>query len=360
MTTLRKEIDQSVAAAVDRAVQSGEYRRYLGSESERLEHDLRIIFPAYHCLFVNSGTVALELALRSIGVVEGDQVILSGYDYPGNFWVVEQAKCTPVLVDVKPDSTLVDLEQLERARSDRTRALIVSHLHGQHQQIPTLRNWCDEYGIILIEDACQSIGARLEGQPLGSFGHLGLLSFGGSKVLSAGRGGALITADDRLFHKAKIAAGAGSGAYALSELAAAVVRAQLQFLPRVNQTTSDFFNAVERALPHSIHRVFLGDEGLTERVEYQAAYYQAGWILQTEKAVQAVVDRLSIQGLTVGTGFPGFHRRSARRCRTVTELTNTAALVDRLLVIHFSAAIEQNIEPECLANEMAEALKCCR
>ncbi|MFO0941000.1 MAG: aminotransferase class V-fold PLP-dependent enzyme [Pirellulales bacterium] len=364
MTSLRNQIDQAVASAVDRVVQSGDYRCYVGRESEQLEQELRTMFQhqnqSHHFLLTNSGTVALELALRSIGVVEGDQVILSGYDYPGNFWVVQQAKCTPVLVDVDCDSTRIDLKQLDAAFSNRTRALIVSHLHGQYQPIESLRKWCDKRGVVLIEDACQAIGGMLHQQPVGTFGHFALLSFGGSKVISAGRGGALITSDERLFQKSKIAAGAGSGAYALSELSAAVVRAQLEFLPKINQCSANYFSQIERALPPSLNRVYLGRKDSLDASDDQPAYYQAGWLLQNQQEVQSVVERLIRLDLTVGTGFPGFHRRSARRCRTVAELTNTAALVDRLFTMHFSAAIDPIMEPQRIASEIAEAVQCVR
>lgn len=178
-------------------------------------------------LLANSGTSALELRLKSIGVSPGDEVILSGYDYPGNFWVIEQLECTPVLIDVSPESVEVNIDALQRARSSKTKACIVSHLHGRLQRVDQIRR-ADDCSITLIEDACQALGAFIDGRPTTSFGHMATLSFGGSKVISAGRGGA-VTRNERLFQRAKIASGAGS-AYSLSELSAAIVAEQLSIL----------------------------------------------------------------------------------------------------------------------------------
>ncbi len=264
-------------------------------------------------------------------------------------------QCTPVLIDVSPESVDVNIDALEAARSNKTKACIVSHLHGHLQKIDQIRRWADDCSITLIEDACQALGATIQGRPTTSFGHMATLSFGGSKVISAGRGGALVTHDARLFQRAKIASGAGSGAYALSELSAAIIAEQLKFLSSINARCSDYFSTVEQMIPKSLPRTFLGTTTVSaEKYPIENAYYQAGWIFENPAQTLATAKRLCENGISAGSGFPGFHRRSVRRCRTVGTLHYTAGVVDRLLVIHHSVAIDERFNAQQLSALIAE------
>lgn len=364
MVSLREQVDNAVRDAASRAIGSGAHRRYIGDNSTRLQDDLSQLLGGAQVLLANSGTSALELALKSIGVSPSDEIILSAYDYPGNFWVIEQLQCTPVLIDVSPESVDVNIDALEAARSSKTKACIVSHLHGRIQQVDQIRRWADDCSITLIEDACQALGARIQHRPTTSYGHLATLSFGGSKVISAGRGGALVTDSERLFQRAKIASGAGSGAYALSELSAAIVAEQLKYLSRINARCCNYFSDVEQLIPKELPRTFLGtivsNEPATIEKDgensFANAYYQAGWIFENPAQASALAKLLCEKGITAGSGFPGFHRRSVRRCRTVGTLNNTAGIVDRLLVIHHSVAIDERFSAQQLSALIAEGL----
>ena len=131
----------------------------------------------------------------------------------------------------------------------------------------------------LIEDCCQAIGSRQEGALVGQSADAGVISFGGGKLISCGRGGALFTSDEKLAQRAKVAAGAGSGPYQLSELQAAVASAQLPFLEQLITTTCDFFASVERELSEGVGISRLQ----SANADYAAAstsIYQAGWLLR--------------------------------------------------------------------------------
>lgn len=364
MVSLKEQVNNAVRDAATRAIGSGAHRRYIGDDSTNLQDELSQLLDGAQVLLANSGTSALELALKSIGVRPGDEIILSGYDYPGNFWVIEQLQCTPVLIDVSPESVDVNIDALQAARSSKTKACIVSHLHGRLQQVDQIRRWAEDCSITLIEDACQALGARIQGRLTTSFGHMATLSFGGSKVISAGRGGALVTHDQRMFQRAKIASGAGSGAYALSELSAAIVAEQLKYLSRINSQCCNYFSDVEQLIPKSLSRTFLGTVHSNEPAiadkdgedSFANAYYQAGWILENPSQASAVAKLLCENGISAGSGFPGFHRRSDRRCRTVGTLNNTAGIVDRLLVIHHLVAIDERFSAQQLSALIAEGL----
>ncbi|MFV2065534.1 MAG: DegT/DnrJ/EryC1/StrS family aminotransferase, partial [Pirellulales bacterium] len=122
--------DPAVRDALMAAYDDGSWGRYEGAQLEQLSERLRTLHDVDHVTLCASGTVAVELALRGLGVGQGDEVLLAGYDYPGNFRAIEIVGARPVLVDVDPNTWSLDVGSVESARSARTRAIIVSHLHG--------------------------------------------------------------------------------------------------------------------------------------------------------------------------------------------------------------------------------------
>src|SRR5439155_13714733 len=146
-----------------------------------------------HALACGSGTFAVELALRALKVQPGDEVALAAYDYPGNFLTLHALGARPVLVDVSPGNAVLDVTQLAAALTPEVRAVIVSHLHGGLAPMRAITELVRSRGVAVVEDACQCPGAVVEGRPTGAWGDAGVLSFGGSKLLTAGRGGAILT-----------------------------------------------------------------------------------------------------------------------------------------------------------------------
>ncbi|MCC7334658.1 MAG: aminotransferase class V-fold PLP-dependent enzyme [Pirellulaceae bacterium] len=336
---LKNQINASVHDAVAQAVADDGYRRYSGSHCERLSVELAQRFLASDVLLCSSGTAALEVALRAAGVGPGDEVLLSAYDYPGNFWAIERVGAKPLLVDVEPDGWCISAERLTQAWEDSPapalKAMVVSHLHGQLQDMLALRVWCEQHALILIEDACQAVGASQDGKPVGSLSHASILSFGGGKVLSSGRGGALLTADATFAQRARVCAGAGSGPYALSELQAVVVAAQLPWLNAINEQCRLYFTQ----LADSLQRLPGVSCPYVDHLP-NTSFYQGGLLSDFQFAM---IETLTAAGFPAGVGFPGFHRRSDRRCRRWQPLQNTASVAARTVTIHYAAALEPNL-----------------
>lgn len=160
-------------------------------------------FAAYcgvrHCVAVNTGTSALHLALIGAGVGPGDEVITVPLTFVATTWAVSYVGATPVFVDVDPGTGLMDVSQVERAITPRTKAILPVHLYGQPCDLAALTALADKHGITLIEDAAQAHGATYRGQPVGGFGQSGCFSFYPGKNLgAAGEGGAVVTNDDAL------------------------------------------------------------------------------------------------------------------------------------------------------------------
>ena len=115
-------------------------------------------------------------------------MILAAYDFPGNFRSVEAVGARPVLVDIDPRTWCLDSGRIAAAVSPATRAVIVSHLHGGLADMAQICEIASAHHLSVIEDACQAAGAQVQGRPAGAWGDAAVLSFGGSKLLTAGRG----------------------------------------------------------------------------------------------------------------------------------------------------------------------------
>ncbi len=352
-----RPITDSINSAVRRVIESGGYRRYSGESCDQLAAELAQRLGASELVLTSSGTAAMELALRGLGVSAGDEVLLSAYDYPGNFWAIERIGARPVLLDIEPNSWRISASGLQQIVDDRTRykALILSHLHGQLQDMASARQWCDLRGISLVEDACQGLGANIAGRPAGSFGHASIVSFGGGKVLSAGRGGALLTSDAVVAQRAKIAAGGGSGPFALSELQAAVVNAQLPWLEQIVTHCRQYFATVVSCLPERKRICMPFVDDLVDTAFYQAGFIVADDLvtlssINTSNLQSQLIEVLRIAGIPAGTGFSGFHRRTARRCRHLQPLVHTANVTACTVTIHHSVAVESQVSAELVAD----------
>ena len=201
--------NEAIRNAVSEAMSDGSWGQYDGRWTQNLIELLKQNFQSKEAMLCSSGTIAVELALRGAGVQADSEVVLAGYDFPGNFRAIEAIGARPVLVDVVPNGWVLNAEQLADALTPQTSAVIVSHLHGQVADLEQIQavihdhNLSGERQVILVEDACQVPGGSLHGKPLGSWGDVSALSFGGSKLLSAGRGGAILTDHSDILQRAK-------------------------------------------------------------------------------------------------------------------------------------------------------------
>jgi dTDP-4-amino-4,6-dideoxygalactose transaminase len=335
--------------------------QYVGPFSKALCDALRELHQVEHVLPCCSGTFAVELALRGVGVQPGEEVILAGYDFPGNFRAIEALGAVPVLVDIDPHTWCLDARRIGEPASgptppaiigSKTRAIIVSHLHGGLTAMQQLSDTARQRGIAIVEDACQSPGALVAGKVAGTWGDVGVLSFGGSKLLSAGRGGAIITQDPSIYQRAKIFMQRGNDAFPLSELQAAVLLPQLKKLPQRNglrqHNVQQLLHACQNLASLIPVRV---DSVLGTPSYYKVAFRYAG---PGSRAVsrQQLIAALHAEGLDVGAGFRGFVRRGPRRCRSAGPLTHSAAAADETLLLHHPVLLE----PPNVASQVAVAL----
>ncbi|HVN41004.1 MAG TPA: DegT/DnrJ/EryC1/StrS family aminotransferase [Myxococcota bacterium] len=234
------EIGAELEAAALRVLRSGRY--VLGPETQAFERELADFVGTRHAVGVGSGTEALWLALRASGVGPGDEVITPALSFFATAEAILWTGATPVYVDVERGGFHLDPAGLEAARSPRTRAIVPVHLFGRCADVARIRAFADRFGIAVVEDAAQAIGASRGGRRAGAGGRAGCFSFYPSKALAAaGDGGAVCCDDDALAEALRSLRhhGAGAGGHVrigttsrLDSLQAALLRVKLPHLPR--------------------------------------------------------------------------------------------------------------------------------
>ncbi len=216
-----------------------------------------------YCHLCSSGTAALSVALAACGVGTGDEVIVPPFTFVATVEAVMSAGAVPVFADI--DETLcLDPESLEKAMTPRTKAVLVVHMCGSMAEIDRIRAFCDQKGIVLMEDACQALGGSFNGKHLGTFGKVGCFSFDPVKTVTCGEGGGVVTDDPKIYEIADAYGDHGHdhvgddrGAeghaimgvnYRISELNAAVGLAQLRKLDRMVEIQRTHKGALKEAL----------------------------------------------------------------------------------------------------------------
>jgi dTDP-3-amino-3,4,6-trideoxy-alpha-D-glucose transaminase len=234
----------------------------LGPELERFEGAFADFCGTEYAAGVSSGTAALEIALRALGIGPGDEVIVPTYSFIATAEAVSTVGATPVIVDIDPETALITVETVERALTEKTRCVIPVHLFGRPVDMDPILALCRERGIAVIEDACQAHGALYKGSPVGSLGDAGCFSFYPTKNLGGwGDGGALVTSDPVLDAKVRLLRSHGegtrhhhelaTGTHRLDTLQAAILEVKLRHLPAWNQRRRDAADALRAGLAGS-------------------------------------------------------------------------------------------------------------
>jgi dTDP-4-amino-4,6-dideoxygalactose transaminase len=232
-------IRDEILAAITRVCDS--QRFIMGPEIDSLERELAAFLSVKHAIGVTSGTDALLIAMMALGIGPGDEVITSTYSFFATAGCVARLGATPVFVDIDPVTCNIRPDAVAAAITPRTRAIIPVHLYGQSVDLDPILAAAARAGVPVIEDACQAIGARYKGRPVGGLGTVGCFSFFPSKNLGAfGDGGLVTTQDDNLAGALRRLRVHGAdaqyyhqvigGNFRLDALQAAVLRVKLPYL----------------------------------------------------------------------------------------------------------------------------------
>jgi dTDP-4-amino-4,6-dideoxygalactose transaminase len=335
-----------IAAEVHEAVNAVLRRTdfILGRDVRAFEEEFAAYCGAARGVGVDSGTSAIELALRACRIGPGDEVVIPANTFIATALAVSYTGATPVLVDVDPDTHTLDPEALRGAVGRRTRAIVPVHLYGHPADMDPLMEIAQRSGLVVIEDACQAHGARYKGQRVGSFGIAAAFSFYPGKNLGAyGDGGMVVTNEPRLADALELLRNYGQKEKyvhlsrgfnrRLDSVQAAVLRVKLRYLDAWNARRAEHARRYESLLA-----------GTEVNVPTQAGYASPVWHLFVIRTRQRDQLREHLSNLAIDTGihYPvpihlqpayrdlGYHRGdfpiTERRCAEILSLPMYAEL----------------------------------
>ncbi len=195
-----QKIKGDVDAAIMNVLDSAAFIN--GPEVKQFEVELAEYLNVKHVIPCGNGTDALQIALMSLGLEPGDEVITADFTFAATVEVIDLLKLNSILVDVDYDTFTIDVEKLKAAITPKTKAIIPVHLFGQCANMDEIMAVAKEHNLFVIEDTAQAIGADYKGQKAGTIGDIGCTSFFPSKNLGCyGDGGAIFTNDDALAHR---------------------------------------------------------------------------------------------------------------------------------------------------------------
>lgn len=232
--------------------------------------------PNYHAVAVSNGTVALHLALVALGIGEGDEVIVPNLTFAASINAIMYCGASPVLVDVDPNTCVLDPQQVRQAVSSKTRAIMPVHLYGFPCDMDALQQIADEFDLLIVEDAAEALGSQYRGKPVGSLGNAATFSFFGNKTITTGEGGMVVFRDGDIADKARMLRDHGMSKsrrywhevigynYRMTNLQAAVGVAQMESL--------NGFIAKKRAIAKKYSKALSVIDGITPPLEVEHCF----------------------------------------------------------------------------------------
>ena len=195
------DLDDSDVQAVVKVIRSG--RLALGPQTRAFEQLISDYVGVRHAVAVNSGTSALHLAVRALGIGPGDEVLVPSFTFASSVNAILFEGATPVFVDIEPETYNLDPADLERKVTPRTRAIMAVDLFGHPAEWDEIADIAARHGLRVIDDSCEALGAAYRGRKLGQFGDAAAFAFYPNKQMTTGEGGILVTDDDEIARLAR-------------------------------------------------------------------------------------------------------------------------------------------------------------
>jgi perosamine synthetase len=173
----------------------------LGSKLEEFEHAFTLYTGAPHAIAVSSGTAGLHLCMLAFGIQPGDEVIVPSFTFVATANAIRYVGGNPVFVDIDPITLNLDPALVEAAITRKTRAIVAVHTFGYPADMEELRNLAQRHGLVVVEDACEAIGAEYRGRKVGTLGDAGVFGFYPNKQITTGEGGMIVTSNGEIATK---------------------------------------------------------------------------------------------------------------------------------------------------------------
>jgi len=233
------------------------------------------------CVAVQSGTAAIHAALNELGIKEGDEIIVPAITFVATVNPIVYCGATPVFVDIDKDTWDINPKEIEKSITSKTKAIIPVHLYGNPCDMDEIMKIAEKYGLYVIEDATESLGAEYKGRMTGTIGHIGCFSFNGNKIITTGGGGMISTNNEKWASHIKFLVNQARDAsqgyfhpeigfnYRMTNLEAALGLAQLERLPEFLKKKRMYFEVYKK--------IFEGIDEITLQKEYEGAISSA-WL----------------------------------------------------------------------------------
>lgn len=304
LTAQYRTIAADVEQAAAKVLREADF--ILGREVKCFEQEFAEFCESRYAVGVDSGTSAIELALRACEIGAGHEVITAANSFIATSLAISHSGATPVLIDVDPRTYTIDVAAIEQAITPRTKAVIPVHLYGHPAYMDRIQEIAEQHRLIVIEDACQAHGARYRGRRVGAWSHASAFSFYPGKNLGAyGDGGIVVTNDQRIAQRVEMLRNYGQQEKyhhlfrgynrRLDTLQAAVLRVKLRYLER--------WNEARRRNAALYHKLLEGSEvGLPS----EAADARSVWHLYVIRVGHrdALREHLANRGISTGVHYP--------------------------------------------------------
>ncbi len=324
----RPEMGEPEWQAVREVIESGWVTQ--GPRVEAFEHAMAEQCGAEHAVAVSSCTTALHLSLVAAGVGPGDEVIVPSMSFIATANAVVHAGAVPVFAEVEPDTFNLDVADVERRITDRTRAIVLVHQLGLPADIVAFRSLADSHGLRIVEDAACAIGSSYHGDPIGSHGELVCFSFHPRKLVTTGDGGMILTSSAEHADRLRLLRQHGMSVndrvrsasssviresyvevawnYRLTDLQAAMGIEQLRRLPAMVRRRQELAARYDEALAgHPVIRTPVVPNEVSWNVQSYAVRLE-GWSADRR---DAVMQRLLDDGIATRAGVMTAHREPA-------------------------------------------------
>lgn len=302
--SIKDEVDSAVMKVLDSTAYAS------GPFVEEFENNFAKAHDVAYCVAVNSGTSALHLALLSLGIGQGDEVIVPAHTFVATAWAVSYVGATPIFCDVTKDTYTLDPLKIEALITEKTKAIIPVHLYGQPADMDTILLVAEKYNLRVIEDAAQAHLAEYNGKRIGSLGDIACFSFYPGKNLGAyGEGGAITTNSDILAEKCKLLRNHAQPVkyvhtevgynYRMDGIQGAVLNVKLRHL--------DNWTELRRSVAERYTNAFTIIGGLTppnERINTKNVYHLYELGLESKEKRDGLMQFLNDNGIQSGLHYP--------------------------------------------------------
>ncbi len=329
-------------------------RLSLGPVTEQFEAAVADYVSLPHAVAVSSGTAGLHLCIRALDIGEGDEVIVPSFTFIAAANAIRYERATPVFVDIDPVTLNIDPRKIEEAITPRTRGILAVHTFGVPADMTAILEIAHRHGLLVIEDACEAIGAEYQGCRVGSMGSAGVFAFYPNKQITTGEGGVVVTRDERLAQRIRALRNQGRYEsddwfqhtelgynYRISDINCALGLAQMRRLEEILQKRAQVASVYHRRLNHcrqlSLPPVALASGRISWFV--YVVRLHSGARLERD----AIMRGLAAAGIASGRYFAPIHLQpSYAAWRHSANLAATEAVAQRTLALPFFNHLEED------------------